>query len=353
MKETESISQRKAKHLSICLDPSLRSVEGAGAGFEGLSFRHRALPEIALSEIDTAIDFLGHRIALPFFISCMTGGSSEGFKLNKDLARAAGELGVPVGTGSVRVLLEHPELDEHFALKSYAPEAILLANIGAVQLRDTKAERLDDIVERIRADALVVHINPGQELFQDDGDSDFRGLKSALAAFIARAPYPVIVKETGFGLGPEDSRFLLEAGAAYVDLAGSGGTNWIAVEGYRGDEEDTAASREFDQWGYKTAPLLAASPVESGRILASGGLRGGMDLAKALALGAHAAGMALPLARAASEGGSEGAVRFVRRLERVLRSVMLLTGSRTPAELRRPGVLSRSAAFIEEARAIG
>jgi isopentenyl-diphosphate Delta-isomerase len=222
-----------------------------------------------------------------------------------------------------------------------------------VQLRDTKAERLDDIVERIRADALVVHINPGQELFQDDGDSDFRGLKSALAAFIARAPYPVIVKETGFGLGPEDSRFLLDAGAAYVDLAGSGGTNWIAVEGYRGDEEDTAASREFDRWGYRTAPLLAASPVESGRILASGGLRGGMDLAKALALGAHAAGMALPLARAASEGGSEGAVRFVRRLERVLRSVMLLTGSRTLSELRRPGVLSRSAAFIEETRAIG
>lgn len=289
---------------------------------------------------------------LPFFVSCMTGGSAEGFKMNKELAKAAQALGVPVGTGSIRVLLEHPELDEHFALKAYAPDVPLMANIGAVQVRDLPAARLDELMGRVGADALVIHLNPGQELFQDDGDTDFRGLKAAIAAFIARAGYPVIVKETGFGIGPADARFLLDAGAAYVDLAGSGGTNWATVEGYRGGDEDLAASAEFSGWGYKTAPLLAASPVEGGRILASGGLRSGMDLAKALALGAHAAGMALPLAKAAAEGGAAAVVAYVRRLERVLRAVMLLTGSRAPADLARPGVLLRSAQFEAEAKAI-
>lgn len=282
----------------------------------------------------------------------MTGGSAEGFKMNKELAKAAQELGVPVGTGSVRVLLEHPELDEHFALKAYAPDVPLMANIGAVQVRDLPAARLDELVERVGADALVIHLNPGQELFQDDGDTDFRGLKAAVAAFIGRAPYPVIVKETGFGIGPADASFLLDAGAAYVDLAGSGGTNWATVEGYRGEPEDLAAAAEFADWGYKTAPLLAASPVEGGRILASGGLRSGMDLAKALALGAHAAGMALPLAKAAAEGGASAVVAYVRRLERVLRAVMLLTGSRSPLDLARPGVLIRSAGFEAELKSL-
>ncbi len=352
MSGQESISERKAKHLSICLDPSLRGVEGFGAGFEGLSFRHRAMPELALDQVDTGASFLGKPIPLPFFVSCMTGGSAEGFRVNKELAAAAQQLGVPVGTGSVRVLFEHPELDIHFALKSLAPDVPLMANIGAVQVRDQSYTMLDDVVARIGADALVIHLNPGQELFQEDGDTDFRGIKDAVAAFIRRAPYPVMVKETGFGIHPDDSRFLLDAGAAYVDLAGSGGTNWIAVEGYRGTDEDIVAAAEFETWGYRTAPLLAASPVDSGRILASGGLRTGMDVAKALALGAVSCGMALPLAREAANGGAKAVVAYVRRLERVLRGVMVLTGSRTVADLRRDAVLVRSPAFIAESAGI-
>ncbi|HOX18347.1 MAG TPA: alpha-hydroxy-acid oxidizing protein, partial [Spirochaetales bacterium] len=147
---------------------------------------------------------------------------------------------------------------------------------------------------------------------------------------------------------PSDARFLLDAGAASVDLAGSGGTNWISVEGYRHDGAALEAALEFADWGYRTAPLLAASPVEGGRILASGGLRTGMDVAKALALGAAAAGMALPLARAASGGGAKAVVAYGRRVERVLKSVMLLTGSRTVADLRRPGVLSMTREFAAE-----
>lgn len=298
--------------------------------------------------MDSTADFLGKRIAFPFFISCMTGGSAEGFRVNRELALAAAELGVPVGTGSIRVLLEHPELADHFRLKIHAPDVPLLGNLGAVQLRELEPSRVDGLVELIGADALVIHLNPGQELFEDDGDRDFRRLRESLATFIARAPYPVIVKETGFGIAPSDARFLLEAGAAYVDLAGSGGTNWISVEGYRHDEAALEAALEFRDWGFRTAPLLAASQVADGRILASGGLRSGMDAAKAVALGAAAAGMALPLARAASEGGARKVVAYGRRVERVLRTVMLLTGSRTVAELRRKGVLSMTREFAEE-----
>jgi isopentenyl-diphosphate delta-isomerase type 2 len=305
-----------------------------------------------MEQVDTSVRFLGRRIPLPVFISCMTGGSAEGFRVNRELAVAAQELGIPVGTGSIRVLLEHPELGVHFSLKTLAPDVPLLANIGAVQVRDTESGRIDELVSTISADALVVHLNPGQELFQEDGDSDFRCLKESLKEFITRAPYPVIVKETGFGIHPADTNFLLEAGAAYVDLAGAGGTNWIAVEAYRGGKEDVVAAAEFDNWGYRTAPLLAMSPVESGKVLASGGLRSGMDVAKALALGAAACGLALPLAREAANGGAVAVVAYVRRIERVLRGVMLLTGSERVENLARTEVLARSPAFMAEAASI-
>jgi isopentenyl-diphosphate delta-isomerase type 2 len=354
MSESTTISERKAKHLEICLNPSLYKVEGSlqesgaastgsgpgkGAGFEAFHFAHRSMPELDASRIDTSIQFLGRTMALPVFISCMTGGSEGGFRVNRELAKAAGILGIPVGTGSVRVLLDHPELDNHFALKSQAPDVPLLANIGAVQVRDLDPSRLDDIIKRLDADALVIHLNPGQELFQPDGDRDFRGVRDGIARFISRAPYPVIVKETGFGIAPDESSFFLEAGAAYVDIAGAGGTNWISVEAYRENEAALAAAREFDNWGHPTAQLLAASPVSSGRILASGGIRSGMDVAKALALGAANCGLALPLARAAHTGGSDAVVAYLRHIETVLRAVMVLTGSSAVADLRRPGVL--------------
>jgi isopentenyl-diphosphate delta-isomerase type 2 len=354
MSESTTISERKAKHLEICLDPSLYKVEGAihesgsvspapgttsGAGFEAFHFSHRSMPELDASKVDTSVQFLGRTLALPVFISCMTGGSDGGFRVNRELAKAAGILGIPVGTGSVRVLLDHPELDSHFALKKSAPGVPLLANIGAVQVRDLDPSRLDDIVRRLDADALVIHLNPGQELFQPDGDRDFRGVRDGIARFISRAPYPVIVKETGFGIAPDESRFFLDAGAAYVDIAGAGGTNWISVESYRDNEAALAAAREFDNWGYPTARLLVDSPVTSGKILASGGIRTGMDVAKALALGAVSCGLALPLARAAHAGGADAVVAYIRHVEVVLRTVMVLTGSQTVAKLRRPGTL--------------
>jgi isopentenyl-diphosphate delta-isomerase len=264
----------------------------------------------------------------------MTGGSEGGFQVNRQLAEAAQVLGIPVGLGSLRVLLEEPELFPRFHVKPLAPTVPLLANISAVQVRDGDREALLALVQRLEAQALVVHLNAGQELFQPEGDRDFRGLKTAIARLCEACPVPVIVKETGFGIGPSLVRELLRVGAAYVDLAGSGGTNWITVESYRLSAEDRRAAAEFRDWGVPTAVLLAACRSGRDRILASGGIRSGLDAAKAVAMGAVMAGMALPVARAVASGGAEAVVKLFRRMERTLRTAMLLTGSRTLSDLR-------------------
>jgi isopentenyl-diphosphate Delta-isomerase len=314
-------------------------------------FLHDALPEVADTELDTGVSFLGVVLPMPFFISCMTGGSEGGFRANRTLAAAAQELGVPVGLGSIRVLLGDPELFPHFHVKPLAPDVPVLANIGGVQVRDGDRDVLLRTVERLEAQALVVHLNPGQELFQADGDRDFRGVKDAIKALIDAAPLPVIVKETGFGIGPGLARELLDAGAAYVDLAGAGGTNWISVESYRLPAAEAAAAAEFVDWGMPTALLLAAFEGRQKRLLASGGIRTGMDAAKAIALGAELAGLALPAIRAAVDGGKDDVIELFRRLQKTLRAVMIMTGSRTLADLRR-GTAWKEPGFAAQASAL-
>ena len=331
-----------------------------------MRFVHSALPELAQSELDTSVEFLDQTIRLPFLISCMTGGSEGGFRANQDLARAAEELGIPVGIGSVRVLLENAGLFSHFNVKPLAPSVPVLANIGAVQLRDQAREPLYELLRRLEAQALVVHLNPGQELFQPEGDRDFRGVTDGIARACEESPVPVIVKETGFGIAPGLARELLDSGAAYVDLAGAGGTNWITVESYRLEGREKESAAEFAEWGIPTAVLLASfgghksafgggkSAFGGGqdRLIASGGIRTGVDAAKALALGAELAGFALPVIREVVAGGAEAVVSLFRSLERSLRTAMLLTGSRDIAALRRgttwlePGLAASVDAFL-------
>lgn len=296
---------------------------------------HEALPELSEDKIDTSIDFIDHSLRLPLFISCMTGGSDGGFQANRDLARAAQQVGIPVGLGSVRILFENPGLFSHFSIKSLAPDVPVFANLGAVQVRDRKHNEIFDLLRRLEVQSLVVHLNPGQELFQPEGDRDFQGIKKALARLCERSPVPVIVKETGFGIRPSSVKELLEAGAAYVDIAGAGGTNWILVESYRLETEEREAAEEFRSWGIPTALILALTGKNRGRILASGGLRTGMDVAKSIALGAELAGLALPFIRQVCSDGVEGVVRFIRKIEKTLRTVMLLTGSEHLSALRK------------------
>ncbi len=338
--QNEDIGARKARHLEICVDRDRYEVEFGSAGFEHVRILHQSLPEISEQEIDTSVQFLGHRLKLPLFISSMTGGSAGAYELNKNLARAAQTAGVPVGMGSIRILFRNTDVLPHFQLKKLAPDVPVFANIGAAQVRDMDSSPIVEMVKRLEVQALAVHLNPGQELIQPEGDRDFRGILSAIARFCERSPVPVIVKETGFGIRPDEAKRLIDAGAAYVNIAGAGGTNWITVEAYRLDPALYEAAREFDNWGTPTAMGLAALNLRSaeagaavGRILASGGLRTGMDLVKALALGATMGGYALPFIRAVSENGVDGVMRLIERFERVLRTAMVLTGSRTPSAL--------------------
>ena len=292
------------------------------------------MPETGAEQIDLQTEFLGHSVAAPIFISCMTGGSDRGFFANRELAKAAEEKRYAVGTGSIRILFDHPELFEHFHLKALAPGVPVLANIGGAQIRDEEHGRLFELVKKLEVDSLVVHLNPGQELFQPEGDRDFRGIKDSIARLCDGAPVPIIVKETGFGIRPGLVSELLARGVRYVDVAGAGGTNWVTVEAYRLPEQERDEPQEFADWGSPTALILACLGKHEGKILASGGVRSGLDVAKSIALGAHAAGLALPLIREVVAGGAEAVVGYLDRLENTLRSVLILTGSSSATELR-------------------
>ena len=274
----------------------------------------------------------------------MTGGSPGGKRANRLLASAAQELGIPVGLGSVRAMLRDPDLLGDFHIKPLAPDVPVLANLGAVQAREYPAEKIAEVCSRLEAQALVLHLNAGQELFQPDGDRDFRGLKDAIQRLCDASPVPIIVKETGFGISPGLCRDLLARGVAYVDLAGAGGTNWISVESYRVDEPRAAVARQFSDWGVPTSILLASFGGGQDRLIASGGIRTGVDAAKAVALGAELVGLALPVIRAVASGGAEAVVQVFRSLEAGLRAVMVLTASRTIADLRR-GILWQEPSF--------
>jgi isopentenyl-diphosphate delta-isomerase type 2 len=243
--------------------------------------------------------------------------------------------------GSIRILFRNPDVIDHFLLKKIAPDVPVFANIGGVQLRSREYGPLTELLRRLEVDAVAVHLNPGQELAQPEGDREFSGILDGITGLCELSPVPVIVKETGLGIAPDEAGKLIDAGARLVDLAGSGGTNWVTVEGYRLPDAKREVTDEFSNWGMPTAALLKASQSLRGRILASGGIRTGIDVAKSLALGAVAAGMALPFIRAVEEGGAQRALELVHRIEAVLRTAMVLTGSPTIDDLRRaPTLLS-------------
>jgi len=329
------MSRRKAQHLEICVDQDEYSVETGRTRLDEVHLVHHSLPELDAAAVDPGLEFLGHRITMPVFISSMTGGSSAGYQTNKDLAAVAQQLGIPVGMGSIRILFRKPDVIEHFYLKKYAPDVPVFANIGGVQLPEMSHQEIYEMLRRLEVDGIAVHLNPGQELFQPGGDRDFSGIYAALREFITHAPVPVLVKETGFGINPREVHRLLDAGARYVNIAGSGGTNWVRVEAYRREEPAmAAAAAEFDEWGLATGLVLAALGRTTPGVLASGGMRTGLDVVKAVALGAEAAGMALPFVRALHTGGVEGAVDFGKRLQYVIGTAMALSGCSNAAELR-------------------
>jgi len=330
-----AIARRKADHLEVAA--SGRAEFARTTLLEHVHLAHQALPELALEEIDLSIEICGKRLAAPLVITGMTGGTAEAAQVNRDLARAAQACGVALGLGSQRAMAEHPELAASYQVRDVAPDVVLFGNVGAVQALAMGPEKVVELAREIGADAIAIHLNAGQELIQDHGDRDFRGLVDAIGKLVEFSPLPILVKETGCGLSPQAARALLGAGVQTVDVSGAGGTSWVAVEAVRAaDGSDAAAlGGELWDWGLPTAVSVASCVAVGLTTIASGGLRSGYDVARALALGARAGGMAAPMLRAQRSGGAEAVQAMIARVTRSIRSVCLLTGSRTPAELAR------------------
>lgn len=323
--------ERKADHLRIAAEPGVE--HPTSTGLEGVRLRHRALPERTLASVSTATRLLGAELAAPLVISAMTGGTDEAGELNRRLARAAAEHGIALVLGSGRRLLDDPGL-----LRTYRPAGserppLLLANLGAAQIRGPGgAERAERLVELLDADGLSIHLNPLQEAVQPEGEPNFTGVLDGIAAAVARlAPRPVLVKEVGFGLDPEDVRGLAAAGVTAVDVAGSGGTNWALIEGRR-DRRAGAVAAAFADWGLPTAEALAGALAAAPElpVVASGGLRDGVEVAKCLALGATAAGLARPFLIAAQ---SDRAGEAIATVLKQLRIAAWASGAAATAEL--------------------
>ena len=330
-------SLRKAAHLNIVASQDVEALE-TRAGWRRWRFPHAPLPEAHADDLDLSVSLLGHRLAAPLMISGMTGGSERAGQINRRLAAAAQELGLAMGLGSQRAMLEVPELARTFAVRDVAPDILLLANVGAVQLNcGVGVDDIRRLIEAVAADALAVHLNVLQELVQPEGDRDWSGLRSKIEGLISAVDVPVLIKETGCGMTGEFARVAREMGAAALDVGGTGGTSWGWIEGFRAaDPQRKAIGATFRDWGVPTADALIACREALGPefpIVATGGVRTGLDAATALALGADVAGMALPFFRAA-DAGEDGAVGFGRRIVEELRIATLCSGAGSARALR-------------------
>ena len=332
---------RKTDHVRICADEQTYRIEDDSDDFAAVRLVPNAMPEVNFSDIDTGVDFLGFGLALPLMISPMSGGTKVNKDFNRIIATIAQQCRVACGLGSMRVLFRHPELEAQFAIKRIAADVPVVGNIGSVQLREHSPDAIIRLCDKLKVDALSVHLNCGQELFQQDGDRDFVGARAALEALVRSSPYPIIVKETGFGIAPREIRALIDCGVRQIDVAGSGGSNWIRVEAYRQQQNAHGypSADLFSDWGLSTAKILVAlrdaSWARESTVIASGGIRNAMHIAKSIALGASMTSMALPFVRMIINHGMERAIAFVHQLTLDLSTIMLMCGADSIAALRR------------------
>lgn len=329
MKKVTPISERKSDHIRINLENDVRS--GVTTGLENFRFIHRALPELNLQEVDLNLEIFRKRLKAPLLISSMTGGTEQAALINQNLALAAEEMGIAIGVGSQRAAIEHPELEATFQVRRFAPKVLLFANLGAIQLNyGYGIDECRQAVEMIEADALILHLNALQEAVQPEGDTNFYGLAQKIERVCRQLEVPVIAKEVGWGFSDADIRLLAESGVAAIDVAGAGGTSWSQVEMHRAkDPARQQLAAAFIDWGVPTAQAISnvrqAAPEL--KVIASGGLRTGIDIAKCLALGAQLGGMASPFLKAAAISAEE-TVAAITLIRDELRVCMFACGAR-------------------------
>ena len=328
----EQIEERKNEHIEVCLEEDVKAKK-ITPGFEDVFLVHRALPEISRDEIDLSTKVFNHSFSAPMIIEGITGGTEKAFKINAALAQAVEDLGLGMGVGSQRAALENPKLERTYSItRKKAPNAFLIANIGGPQIKgEYDLKKVKKAIRMIEADALAIHLNPLQEAVQPEGETDYSGILEKIKEITGALDIPVIVKETGAGIAAEEALKLKDAGVSGIDVAGAGGTSWAAVEYHRakkrGDRFGQEVGRDLWDWGVPTVVSLV-EVVQSVDlpVIASGGVRSGSDIAKAIALGADLAGFAFPVLGPALKSSDE-VERKLRLMMHQLRTVMFLVGA--------------------------
>lgn len=334
--QVTSTSSRKDDHLRICLEEDVRS--NTSPGFERIGLKVQSLPELDFDQIDLGTTVFGKKLAAPLLISSMTGGSGNTRHFNQILARAANQFGIAMGVGSQRAAIEHPELEETFAIvRKEAPNALLFANLGVAQLNKAYGlAQCQRAVDMLEADGLYLHLNALQEVLQPEGNRNFSDLLGKIETITASLSVPVLAKEVGCGIDKETAQKLVNVGVKGIDVAGLGGTSWAAVEMYRQTEPvRKSVCANFINWGIPTVPaLLDLSGLPEDVIkISSGGLESGIDVAKSLALGAELAGFARKFILAAAEGERE-LEQTIQKIILELKISLFLTGSTNLREIK-------------------
>ena len=333
------LKQRKADHIRINLEEDVAS--RLSSGLDRLHFIHQALPEIDMAAIDMSVTLFGRRLNAPLFVSSMTGGTAQAAQINRNLAIAAQAQGIAMGLGSMRAAIAHPEIIDTFNVRDVAPDVMLFANVGAVQLNyGFSFDDCQRLVEMVAADALILHLNPLQEAVQPEGDVNWAGLLGKIEALARALSVPIIVKEVGAGISRQAAQSLASAGVAAIDVAGAGGTSWSQVEMYRAQTStQRRIAAAFADWGIPTADSIRycreAAPHLP--IFASGGLKNGVDGAKCLALGATLFGLAHPFLLAATQS-AEAVTEEMNVILGQLRVAMLCAGAKNIDALQRGGL---------------
>ena len=340
---SEKIKGRKLDHLDICLEKEVQA-RRATTGFEETYLLHRALPEINLNQINLSTIVFNHNFSAPIIVEAMTGGIDKATRINSVIATAVEKLGLGMGVGSQRAAIEYPKLEYTFKVaRKRAPNAFVLANLGGAQLiKECGIKEAKNAVKMLEADALAIHLNPLQEAVQPEGDTNYKGLMKKIESLVSALDIPVIVKETGAGISAEDAEKLEKSGVAGIDVAGLGGTSWAAVEYYRSKRSGNGhhnLGEVFWDWGIPTVASLIET-VQRVRVpvIASGGLRSGIDVAKALALEASLTGMACPILDPAIHGAEEDEKKLKQIIDE-LRTTMFLVGADSVQKLKRVPVL--------------
>jgi len=337
MPERSSIGERKREHLEICRKQPVE-FQRKRTWLEHVELIHQAVPAFSMDELDTSVEFLGRKLAAPFLIGAMTGGTAEGMEINRQLARLAAKKGIGLALGSQRAMLEDDSLTRTYQLRDAAPDILLLGNIGLSQAIRLKTEEVVGLVARIGADGICLHLNVAMEMAQRGGDQPQRKSSVAIGRLCGSLGDRLVIKETGCGISREAGVRLARLGVRTLDVAGAGGTCWVRVENLRNGSA-TSGLAELEEWGIPTAASLLEVRGLKLRVIASGGLRTGMDLAKSIALGASLGSAALPVLRALDRGGPDEAARWLDSVLSGLRAAMLLTGCRNLDALRRAPVL--------------